>query len=35
MPLAQMLFLAGTTAAFFLLGATLAFCRATSKDLPK
>ncbi len=35
LPLAQMLFLAATVAAFILLGATLAFCRAVSKDLPK
>ena len=35
MPLAQMLFLTGTIAAFLLLGVTLAFCRATSKNLPK
>ena len=35
MPLAQALFLAAVIGAFTLFGVTLAFCRATSKDLPK
>ena len=34
MPLTQMLFLAATVSAFILFGATLAFCRAVSKDDP-
>ena len=35
MPLEQTIFLAAIVGAFFLFGATLAFCRAVSKDLPK
>jgi len=35
MPLEQTIFLATTIGAFCLFGATLAFCRAVSKDLPR
>ncbi len=35
MPLEQTIFLATVIGAFCLFGATLAFCRAVSKDLPR